>query len=283
MADLQIYSTDLNVVGLKATPPKIHPVVWGRHTNLWTERVLHVDGALVLHLHITSSITLQAKHAGEFSQMQQHPGTLCSILCLTERCLSSNAALRPHPCWTMTTPPQAAPPPGYTVAEAGVWTVNEAGRPQGPTRAQSRSSVGLKLSSGQQVGHMNTSLTEWKKLGGGKMKSGLRVNAETLKKWWMTGEEFGRNWKKTILILRHYIRDLKGVREGELILAEHWAPSPPLICAESIPHCNSSSQSQSLAALPPDVLPQKPNSRHVTTAFTQSSGTGEEIIFRLKR
>lgn len=206
---------------IKTTPPK---VVWGRHTNLWTERVLRVEGALVLHLHITSSRTLQAKHAGEFSQMRQHPGTLCSILCLTEHCLSSSAALRPHPCWTMA--PPAPPPPGHRVAEAGVWTVNEAGRPHGPTRAQSRSLVGLKLSSGQQVGHMNTSLTEWEKLGGGKMKSGLRVHADTLKKWWMTGEKFGRNWKKN-MILRHYIRDLKGVREGELVLAERWAPHHP--------------------------------------------------------
>lgn len=222
--------------------------------------------------------------------MEQHPGTLCSILCLKEHCLSSSAAVRPHPCWTMTPPPPPAPPPpGHTAAEAGVWTVNEAGRPHGPTRAQSRSLVGFKLSSGQQVGHMNTSLTEWEKLGGvgvgGKMKLGLRINAETLKERWLTGKKFGRNWEKKIL--RHYIRDLKGVREGESGELENsvgrtLSPPPPLICAESIPHCNSSSQSQSLAALPPDMLPQRPNSRHVTTSFTQSSGTGEEIIFRLK-
>lgn len=93
---------------IKTTPPKIHPVVWGLHTNLWTEWVLCVEGALILHLHITSSRTLQAKHAGEFSQMRQHPETSCSILCLTEHCLSSNAALRPHPCWTRPpTPPPA--------------------------------------------------------------------------------------------------------------------------------------------------------------------------------
>lgn len=36
--------------------------------------------------------------------------------------------------------------------------MNEAGRACGPTRAQSGSLVGLTLSGGQQVGHMNTSL-----------------------------------------------------------------------------------------------------------------------------
>lgn len=69
--------------------------------------------------------------------------------------------------------------------------MNEAGRPHGPTGAQSRSLVGVKLSSGQQVGHMNTSLTEWEKLGGsGKMKGGqgkcrnIKETADDRRKLW---------------------------------------------------------------------------------------------------
>lgn len=104
IADLKINSYWSRCCKIKTTPSKLHAVDCDRHTNLWTKRVFCIEGALVLHLLITSSRILQAKHAGEFSQVQQHPGTLCSILCLTEHCLSSNAALIPHPCWT-TAPP----------------------------------------------------------------------------------------------------------------------------------------------------------------------------------
>lgn len=154
--------------------------------------------------------------------MQQHPGTLCSILCLTEHCLSSSAAVRPHPCWTMTPPPHPTSTSSSWAHSGWGRRVNcEWGRPT--TRANKSTEPLFSWVKAQQwtAGGSHEYLIDGVREagveggGGGEMKSGLRVNAETLKKWWMTGEKFGRNWKN-IYILRHYIRDLKVVREGEL-------------------------------------------------------------------
>lgn len=80
--------------------------------------------------------------------------------------------------------------------------MNEAGRLHGPTRAQSSSLVGLTLSGGQQVGHMNTSLRKsersWRRVErGGQRGAGREMKGggggwlqRKISRWRATGREF---------------------------------------------------------------------------------------------
>lgn len=79
--------------------------------------------------------------------------------------------------------------------------------------------------------------------GSERWREGVGLIAETLKKQQMESdwEKVRREKKKKNEIMRSKIRENK--RVGGVGVAKGRGPPVPLICAESIPHCNSSSQS----------------------------------------
>lgn len=63
--------------------------------------------------------------------------------------------------------------------------------------------------------------------GGWEDEVGVEGTCRNIKEMVDDRRKVWKELKKKNMILRHYIRDLIGVREGELVLAERWAPHHP--------------------------------------------------------